>query len=157
MKNQIFRTFLASIASVAVAQTVNTSLWFNGSNWQVATGGDCVYEYGECEETTMGIWYDYDDRKNDKGGSYAVYPYDTMGYYNPLKTYPYGFYTIPEIENLGYVTIKYHLADPTLTGQEAEYPYNYVGFGFNLVNAAKDAMDITPTHNLASKMSPFCC
>ena len=140
MKNQIFRTFLASIASVAVAQTVNTSLWFNGSNWQVATGGDCVYEYGECEETTMGYWYDYDDRKNDQGGSYVIYPYDTTGYWGSLIG--------PEIENLGYVTIRYHLADPTLTGQTAEYLYNYIGFGFNVVNGAKDAMDISPTGGL---------
>ena len=123
-----------------MAQTVNTSLWFDGSDQQVNTGGDCVYEYGECESTTMGYWYDYDDRKNDKGGSYAVYPYDTTGYYGSLIG--------PEIENLGYVTIKYHLADPTLTGQEAEYPYNFVGFGFNLVNGAKDPLDITAAGGL---------
>lgn len=135
MKKKIFATAIASVASIAMAQTVSTDLWFNGSNQQVATGGDCVYEYGECEETTMGYWYDYDDRKNDKGGSYAIYPYDTTGYYGSLIG--------PEIENLGYVTIKYHLADPTLTGQEAEYPYNFVGFGFNVVNGAKDPLDIT--------------
>ena len=135
MKKQILATAIASVASIAMAQTVSTDLWFNGSNQQVATGGDCVYEYGECEETTMGYWYDYDDRKNDKGGSYAIYPYDTTGYYGSLIG--------PEIENLGYVTIKYHLADPTLTGQEAEYPYNFVGFGFNVVNGAKDPLDLT--------------
>ena len=135
MKKKIFATAIASVASIALAGEVSTSLWFDGSDQQVATGGDCVYEYGECEETTMGYWYDYDDRKNDKGGSYAVYPYDTTGYYGSLIG--------PEIENLGYVTIKYHLADPTLTGQEAEYPYNFVGFGFNVVNGAKDPLDIT--------------
>lgn len=141
MKKQIFATAIASVASLAMAQgAVNTSLWFNGSDQQVATGGDCVYEYLECEETTMGYWYDYDDRKNDKGGSYAMYPYDTTGYYGSLIA--------PEIENLGYVTIKYHLEDPTTTGQTAEYPYNFVGFGFNLVNGAKDPLDITAAGGL---------
>ena len=135
MKKQIFATAIASVASLAMAQTVNTSIWFNGSDQQVNTGGDCVYEYGECEKTTMGYWYDYDDRKNDNGGSYAMYPYDTTGYYGSLIA--------PEIENLGYVTIKYHLEDPTTTGQTAEYPYNFVGFGFNLVNGAKDPLDMT--------------
>ena len=140
MKKQILATAIASIASLAMAQTVSTDLWFNGSDQQVATGGDCVYEYGVCEETTMGYWYDYDDRKNDKGGSYAMYPYDTTDYYGSLIA--------PEIENLNYVTIKYHLADPTLTGQTAEYPYNFVGFGFNLVNGKKDPLDITAAGGL---------
>ena len=61
MKKKIFATAIASVASLAMAQTVNTALWFDGSDQQVNTGGDCVYEYGECESTTMGYWYDYDD------------------------------------------------------------------------------------------------
>ena len=140
MKKQIFATAIASVASLAMAQTVNTALWFDGSDQQVNTGGDCVYEYQECESTTMGYWYDYDDRKNDHGGSYAMYPFDTAGYYGSLIG--------PEIENLGYVTIKYHLADPSLTGQTAEYPYNFVGFGFNVVNGTKDPLDMTATGGL---------
>ena len=142
MKKKIFAAAIASVASVAMAQTVNTSLWFDGSDQQVETGGDCKYDYTECPNSTMGYWYDYDDRKNDKGGSYAVYPYDTTGYYGSLIG--------PEIENLGYVTIKYHLADPTLTGQEAEYPYNFVGFGFNVVNGTKDPLDITAAGGLCA-------
>ena len=140
MKKQIFATAIASVASLAMAQTVNTALWFDGSDQQVNTGGDCVYEYQECESTTMGYWYDYDDRKNDHGGSYAMYPFDTAGYYGSLIG--------PEIENLGYVTIKYHLEDPTTTGQTAEYPYNFVGFGFNVVNGTKDPLDLTAAGGL---------
>ena len=142
MKKKIFAAAIASVASVAMAQTVNTSLWFDGSDQQVNTGGDCVYEYGECESTTMGYWYDYDDRKNDHGGSYAVYPLDTTGYYGSLIG--------PQIEAFEYVTIKYHLADPTATGQEAEYPYNFVGFGFNTVSGTKDPLDITAAGGLCA-------
>ena len=142
MKKKIFAAAIASVASVAMAQTVNTSLWFDGSDQQVNTGGDCVYEYGECESTTMGYWYDYDDRKNDHGGSYAVYPLDTTGYYGSLIG--------PQIEAFEYVTIKYHLADPTATGQEAEYPYNFVGFGFNTVSGTKAPLDITAAGGLCA-------
>jgi len=142
MKKKIFAAAIASVASVAMAQTVNTSLWFDGSDQQVATGGDCVYDYTECPKTTMGYWYDYDDRKNDHGGSYAIYPYDTTGYYGSMIA--------PEIENLGYVVIQYHLEDPTTTGQTAEYPYNFVGFGFNLVNGTKDPLDITAAGGLCA-------
>ncbi len=135
MKKKIFATAIASVASLAMAQSVNTSLWFDGSDQQVATGGDCVYDYTDCPNTTMGYWYDYDDRKNDHGGSYAMYPFDTTGYYGSMIA--------PEIENLGYVVIQFHLEDPTTTGQTAEYPYNFVGFGFNVVNGAKDPLDLT--------------
>ena len=142
MKKKIFATAIASVASLAMAQTVNTSLWFDGSDQQVNTGGDCVYEYGVCETSTMGYWYDYDDRKNDHGGSYAVYPFDTTGYYGSLVA--------PEIENLGYVAIQFHLEDPTTTGQTAEYPYNFVGFGFNTVSGAKAPLDITAAGGLCA-------
>ena len=142
MKKKIFAAAIASVASVAMAQTVNTSLWFDGSDQQVETGGDCKYDYTECPNSTMGYWYDYDDRKNDHGGSYAMYPFDTTGYYGSMIA--------PEIENLGYVVIQFHLEDPTTTGQTAEYPYNFVGFGFNLVNGTKDPLDITAAGGLCA-------
>ena len=141
MNKKIFATIVASMTAMGMAQTVNTSIWFDGSNQQVNTGGDCVYEYGECEETTMGYWYDYDDRKNDNGGSYAIYPFEAD---------EYGSLVGPEIENLGYVTIQYVLVDPTTTGQTAEYPYNFVGFGFNTVNGAQDPLDISAAGGLCA-------
>lgn len=140
MKKKLIAISAASLAAMASA-AVNTGVWFDGSNQQVNTGGDCVYEYGECETTTMGYWYDYDDRKNDKGGSYALYPYEAD---------EYGSLVQPMIENLGYATIKYVLVDPTTTGQTAEYPYNFVGFGFNTVGADQDPMDITGAAGLCA-------
>ena len=136
MKKQI-ATAVAALAAASMAQTLNTELWFNGSNQQVNTGADCVYKYKECESTTMGYWYDYDDRKNDHGDSYAEYPYE------PDK---YGSTIAPEIENLGYVMIKYTLKEPV--NQTAEYPYNFVGFGFNVKDGDKTAFDITGTQGL---------
>lgn len=124
------------------AGTVNTSLWFDGSDQQVNTGGDGMYVYEECETTTMGYWYDYDDRKNDHGGSYALYPLDTTGYY--------GSYIAPEIEEFGYASIGYKLADPVAAGQTAEYPYNFVGFGFNTVGGTQDPLDITAAGGLCA-------
>lgn len=124
------------------AGTVNTSIWFDGSDQQVNTGGDGMYEYGVCETSTMGYWYDYDDRKNDNGGSYALYPFDSTGYY--------GSFVAPQIENLGYVAIQYVLVDPTTTGQTAEYPYNFVGFGFNTVGGSQDPLDISAAGGLCA-------
>ena len=116
---------------------LNTGIWFNGSNKQVNTGADCVYKYKECESSTMGLWYDYDDRKNDHGDSYAEYPYEPDKYGSPIA---------PEIENLGYVMIKYNLKEPV--NQTAEYPYNFVGLGFNLKDEEQTPFDISGTGGL---------
>ncbi len=124
------------------SSSVNMDLWFDGTNEQVNTGGDCLYKFAECEWTSMGYWYDMDDRKNDNGGSYAIYPFDTVGYYGSL--------TGRQIDDFGYVSIKYHLADPTLTGQKAEQPYNYVLFGFNTVDGSMGDLDISGTGGLCA-------
>ena len=140
----------AAVAANAIcdgAGTVNTSIWFDGSDQQVNTGGDGMYKWaaegeaGGCTTTKMGYWYDYDDRKNDHGGSYVVYPYDPDQYESLIA---------PMITNLGYVAVKYVLVDPTTTGQTADYPYNFVGMGFNTVSAAKDPLDITATGGLCA-------
>jgi hypothetical protein len=138
MNKKIFGSMTLAMASLALA-AVNTSLWFDGTNQQVNTGGDCVYEYGVCESSTMGYWYDYDDRKNDKGSSYALYPYEAD---------TYGSLIAPMIEAVGYVYWKYQLN--VNTGTTAEYPYNFVGFGFNTVNGAKDALDMTAAGGLCA-------
>lgn len=138
MNKKIFGSMTLAMASLALA-AVNTSLWFDGTNQQVNTGGDCMYEYGVCETTTMGYWYDYDDRKNDKGSSYALYPYEAD---------TYGSLIAPMIENVGYVYWGYSLSPNT--GTTAEYPYNFVGFGFNTVNGAKDALDMTAAGGLCA-------
>lgn len=140
MNKKLIALSAVSMAAMASA-AVNLEIWFDGTNQQVNTGGDCMYEYQVCEETTMGYWYDYDDRKNDKGGSYAIYPYQADQYESLVQ---------PMIENLGYATIKYVLVDPTTTGQTAEYPYNFVGFGFNTVGASQDPMDITAAGGLCA-------
>jgi hypothetical protein len=140
----------AAVAANAICEgagTVNTSIWFDGSDQQVNTGGDGMYKYaaegeaGGCTTTKMGYWYDYDDRKNDHGGSYVVYPYDPDQYKSLIA---------PMIDELGYVAVKYVLVDPTTTGQTADYPYNFVGMGFNTVDAAKTALDITAAGGLCA-------
>ncbi len=141
-KNHSSSSSALNLSSSSVARSVNTGIWFNGSNYQVNTGADDMYEYGVHDNSTMGIWYDFDDRANDHGGSYALYPYGAEG--DPAS------YIYPEIDNLGYVTIKYHLEDPTLTGQEEEYPYNFVGLAFNIVNTEKTPFDITETQGLCA-------
>jgi len=138
MNKKIFGSMTLAMASLALA-AVNTSLWFDGTNQQVNTGGDCMYEYGVCTTTTMGYWYDYDDRKNDKGSSYALYPYDMDTYESLIG---------PMIEAVGYVYWSYNLSPNT--GTTAEYPYNFVGFGFNTVNEAKDGLDMTAAAGLCA-------
>ena len=134
---KISLTLALAIASVAIAK-VNLGLWFDGTSTQVNTGGSCMYDYVDCDTTTMGYWFDYDDRSYDHGGSYVLYPYDTI----------WKSSIVPMIENLGYLTIKYHLEDPTTTGQTAKVPYNFVGFGFNTVNGKQTPLDITATDGL---------
>ena len=150
MKKQIL-TGVAAMAAASFAAdyvpTLNTGVWFDGTDQQVNTGAYCVYDYETCDDSKMGYWYDYDDRKNDHGGSYALYPYATTA--SDEAPY-YGSYIAPQIENLKYVTIKYVLVDPTTTGQTEKYPYNFVGFGFNVKNGAQEPFDISGTGGLCA-------
>ncbi len=145
MKMKLLSTAVASMAAMSMAQTLNTGVWFDGSDQQVNTGADCVYEYGTCESTTMGYWYDYDDRLNDHGGSFAEYPFD--GGAKTEAPY-YGSYIAPMIEEFGYAAIKYHVNDPVAAGQVADYNYSFVGFGFNVKNGDQDPFDISATGGL---------
>lgn len=76
------------------AGVLNTDVWFNGDNQQVNTGADGMYEYEECETTSMGYWLDINDSTSG-GLSHIWYPYDTAGYY--------GSYIAPMIAELGYL------------------------------------------------------
>ena len=68
-----------------------------------------VYEWaadfstGDGCQSTMGYWFDYDDRKNDHGNSYAVYPFEKNADGSAIK---------PMMEEYGYVTIDYVLNEP---------------------------------------------
>lgn len=71
-----------------------------------------------------GYWYDFDDQK-EGGTSKVTYPVE------PNEN---GSYVVPMIEEFGAISI-------TMTaGPDAEYPF--VGYGFDLVNSAKDGYDI---------------
>jgi hypothetical protein len=147
MKKQIL-TAVAAMAAASMAQNaVNTSLWFDGSDQQVNTGADCMYDYETCDGSKMGYWYDYDDRKNDNGGSYAMYPFQP----SPKDEAPdYGSYAGAAINKLGYVTIKYVLVDPTTTGQTAKYNYNFVGYGFNVKDGDQSPFNISAAGGLCA-------
>lgn len=131
----------ANAACAGFGTAVNTSIWFDGSDQQVNTGGDGMYNYETCTTTKMGYWFDYDDRKNDHGGSYVSYPYDPDEYKSLIA---------PMITNLGYVAVGYTLVDPTTTGQTEQYPYNFVGMGFNIVDAAKTPFNISGANGLCA-------
>ena len=142
MKKIITAMAVGSLA-VAASAAVNTELWFSGTEAQVNSGGSFVNDYNvvpPVEGSTMGYWFDYDDA-DSKGGSYIAYPLDSN---------QYGSYIDPMTEGVGYLYVKYNLADPTLTGQESltpagetYYPYNFAGLGFNLVSAQKETMDLS--------------
>ena len=138
MKNKILAAIAVSAASFAMADDVNHNIWFDGTEPFLRVDACSGHEFVDCE--TESYWYDIDDRENDQGGSYAIYPYDSSGYY--------GSFVAPEIEKLGYVTIWYHLADPTLTGQSDEYPYNFVKIGFSPVPGGN--LDISSTGGLCA-------
>ncbi|MCQ2061734.1 MAG: T9SS type A sorting domain-containing protein [Fibrobacter sp.] len=121
--------------------TVNTSIWFDGSDPWLLVENLILYDNGDCEENSVSYWYDYDDRKNDDGGSYALYPF---------KADEYGSLVGPEIENLGYATIKYVLVDPTITGQTDKNPYNFVGFGFNTTSHSSESLNISAAEGLCA-------
>ena len=143
MKNRIWAAVVASIASLSMAQVpsyTNTGLWFDGTDSFVKLGDNCAESNETCEKHYGGYWYNTDDRKDDHGGSYVTYPYDTTGYNGSLIA--------PQIEKLHYVTVRYHLMEPSLTGQREEYPYNFVTFGFNTSNEAMVPLDISATGGL---------
>ena len=144
MRNEILAVIAVSAASFAMAEDanpgVNPNIWFDGTDERVCIIDPLLQDAYEKEGCSF--WYDVDDRKNDQGGSYALYPFDTSGYNGSLIA--------PEIEKLGYVTIWYHLADPTLTGQTDEYPYNFVKFGFDMVPGSSGTLDISSTGGLCA-------
>ena len=126
-----------AVAANAENKVVNPNLWFSGTEEQIDTGGDFVNVYGQTEAdsktgSTMGFWFDYDDA-NDHGGSYIGFPF-AKDQYNSLFN--------PMTQKLEYIAVQYNLKDPTETGQSGDL-YNFVGLGFNLVNADKDFMDIS--------------
>ena len=115
------------IAMLAMAAFASADLMFDvGVGERVCTGGfDCTVETPETNVDDGGFWFDYDDRKNDKGTSFVTYP---------VEKNEYDSYITPMIEEFNMINI-------TMTaGPDAEYPF--VGFGFNLVNGAKDGYDI---------------
>lgn len=144
MRNEILAVIAVSAVSFAMAEDanpgVNPNIWFDGTDERVCIIDPLLQDAYEKEGCSF--WYDVDDRKNDQGGSYALYPFDTSGYN--------GSFIAPEIEKLGYVTIWYHLADPTLTGQTDEYPYNFVKFGFDMVPGSSGTFDISSTGGLCA-------
>ena len=144
MKNKIFAAAVISAASLAMAQVpsyTNTGLWFDGSDEFVNLGSACGESTAAgCEDNYGGYWYDTDDREKDHGGSYITYPFDTSGYN--------GSYIAPMIEKFGYLAVRFHLADPTLTGQQEEYPYNFITFGFNTNKSRENVLDISATGGL---------
>lgn len=144
MRNEILAVIAVSAASFAMAEDanpdVNPNIWFDGTDERVCIIDPLLQDAYEKEGCSF--WYDVDDRKNDQGGSYALYPFDTSGYNGSLIA--------PEIEKLGYVTIWYHLEDPTLTGQTDEYPYNFVKFGFDMVPGSSGTLDISSTGGLCA-------
>lgn len=133
MRNEILTSLFISLTAASAIASVNTSLWFDGSDQQVNTGGDCIYEWDVCE-SKMGWWYEYDDSKLD-GTSYTLFPYNPGGKND--EPY-YGSAYAPEVEYFGYITAKYVLRDPLKTGA-----YNYIGLGFNLVDEKPSPLDIS--------------
>ena len=136
----------AMVANAACpTPTLNTQLWWTGSGKveQVNTVGT-VFEWaadfstGDGCQSTMGYWFDYDDRKNDHGNSYAVYPFEKNADGSAIK---------PMMEEYGYVTIDYVLNEPQ-AGAQGEWPYNFVGFGFNAVSAKKEDFDMSALNGL---------
>ena len=134
MRNKILAALAVSAASFAMAdEVINPNIWFDGTDERMCIIDPDIQEnldYYNCS-----YWYDVDDRKNDHGGSYIAYPYDTTGYYGSLIA--------PMIDSLGYLAVKYHLEDPTVTGQSEEYPYNFVKIGFGVSRGGYDPHDIS--------------
>lgn len=151
MKTKVLTVGMAFATSFAMAEDisdrVNPEIWFDGTEECASVDHSCVFEHGQCEDLSMmSCWFETDDRnKDDQGGSYVIYPpYDTSDYN--------GSFIAQEIEKLGYVTIKYYLMDPTVTGQEDEYPYNFVKLGFytNGYGELGPALNISSTGGLCA-------
>ena len=143
MKNKILVAAAVSAATFAFAsEYVNPEIWFDGTDEEMWISTPNPENLSYDPEIPGSYWYDLDDRKNDHGGSYIEYPYDTLGYYGSLIA--------PMIDSLGYLAVKYHLADPTVTGQLEEYPYNFVKFGFNIVQMGDPGLDISSIGGLCA-------
>ena len=143
MKNKILVAAAVSAATFAFAsEYVNPEIWFDGTDEEMWISTPNPENLSYDPEIPGSYWYDLDDRENDHGGSYMLYPYDTLGYYGSLIA--------PMIDRLGYLAVKYHLADPTVTGQLEEYPYNFVKFGFNIVQMGDPGLDISSIGGLCA-------
>ena len=143
MKNKILVAAAVSAATFAFAsEYVNPEIWFDGTDEEMWISTPNPENLSYDPEIPGSYWYDLDDRKNDHGGSYIEYPYDTLGYYGSLIA--------PMIDSLGYLAVKYHLEDPTVTGQLEEYPYNFVKFGFNIVQMVDPGLDISSIGGLCA-------
>ncbi len=143
MRNKILAAIAVSAATFAFAsEYVNPEIWFDGTDEEMWISTPNPENLSYDPEIPGSYWYDLDDRENDHGGSYMLYPYDTLGYYGSLIA--------PMIDRLGYLAVKYHLADPTVTGQLEEYPYNFVKFGFNIVQMGDPGLDISSTGGLCA-------
>ena len=142
MKNKILAALAVSAASFAMAEYVNPEIWFDGTDAEMWISTPNPENLSHDPGILGSYWYDLDDRKNDHGGSYIAYPYDTTGYNGSLIA--------PMIDSLGYLAVKYHLADPTVTGQLEEYPYNFVKFGFNIVQMGDPGLDISSIGGLCA-------
>lgn len=116
------------IAMLTASAFASAALMFStaAGEQRVCTGAfDCEVESPETNVDDGGYWFDYDDRENDGGTSVVTYP---------LPEDEYGSLITPMVTELGSIQI-------TMTaGPDAEYPF--VGFGFNIVNGAKDGYDI---------------
>ena len=143
MRNKILTAIAVSAATFAFAsEYVNPEIWFDGTDEEMWISTPNPENLSYDPEIPGSYWYDLDDRKNDHGGSYIEYPYDTLGYYGSLIA--------PMIDSLGYLAVKYHLVDPTVTGQLEEYPYNFVKFGFNIVQMGDPGLDISSIGGLCA-------
>ena len=143
MRNKILVAAAVSAATFAFAsEYVNPEIWFDGTDEEMWISTPNPENLSYDPEIPGSYWYDLDDRKNDHGGSYIEYPYDTLGYYGSLIA--------PMIDSLGYLAVKYHLVDPTVTGQLEEYPYNFVKFGFNIVQMGDPGLDISSIGGLCA-------
>lgn len=115
------------IAMLAMAAFASADLMFDATSGErVCTGAfDCTIDTPETNVDDGGFWFDYDDRENDGGASQVTYP---------VEADEYGSYVTPMLDAYGFISI-------TMTaGATAEYPF--VGYGFNIVNGAKDGYDI---------------
>ena len=142
MKAKVLAVGMAVAASFAFAEYVNPEIWFDGTDAEMWISTPNPENLSHDPGILGSYWYDLDDRKNDHGGSYIAYPYDTTGYNGSLIA--------PMIDWLGYLAVKYRLEDPTTTGQTEEYPYNFVKFGFNIVQMGDPGLDISSIGGLCA-------